>query len=81
MDTVKSGIVDQNLRQLSELDLSSRDPIDGFNLDDTDASIWVKGVAVEIFCMTKNKGGRKLLSHLSELSSHLVLRSAAEAVA
>ena len=52
MDTVESGIVDQNLRQISELDLSSRDPIDGFNLDDTDASIWVKGVAVEIFCMT-----------------------------
>ena len=44
-------------------------------------TIWVKGVAVEIFCMTKNKGGRKLLSHLSELSSHLVLRSAAEAIA
>ena len=43
MDTVESGIVDQNLRQLSELDLSSRDPINGFNLDDADASILVKG--------------------------------------
>jgi hypothetical protein len=88
VDTVESGIVDQDLRQLSELlDLSSRDPIDGFTLDDTDASIWVKGVAVtylEIFCMTtvfQNKSGRKLSSHLSELSSHLVLRSAAEAIA
>ncbi len=88
MDTVESGIVDQDLRQLSELlDLSSRDPIDGFTLDDADASIWVKGVAVtylEIFCMTtvfQNKSGRKLSSHLSELSSHLVLRSAAEAIA
>ena len=34
---VESGIVDQDLRQLSELDLSSRDPINGFNLDDADA--------------------------------------------
>ena len=39
MDTVESGSVDQDLRQLSELDLSSRDPINGFNLDDADASI------------------------------------------
>ena len=87
MDTVESGIVDQDLLQLSELDLSSRDPIDGFTLDDADASIWVKGVAVtylEIFCMItvfQNKRGRKLSSHLSELSSHLVLRSTAEAIA
>ena len=36
---VESGIVDQDPRQLSELDLSSRDPINGFNLDDADASI------------------------------------------
>jgi hypothetical protein len=43
VDTLESGIVDQDLRQLSELNLSSRDPIGGFNLGDADASIWVKG--------------------------------------
>ena len=43
VDTVESGIVDQDLRQLSELDLPSLDPIDGFNMDDAEASIWVKG--------------------------------------
>ena len=39
---------------------------------------------VEIFCMTtvyQNKSGRKLSSHLSEFSSNLILRSAAEAIA
>ena len=80
MDTVKSGIVDQNLRQLSELDLSSRDPIDGFNLDD---NMGQRGGCRDLLYdySIQNKSGRKLLSHLSELSSHLVLRSAAEAVA
>ena len=43
MDTVGSGIFDEDLCQLSELDLPSRDPIDGFNLNDADDSIWVKG--------------------------------------
>jgi hypothetical protein len=91
------------------LDLSSRDSINGFNLGDADASIWVKGeqykkfpkfhlaaitrvgsalqvavTYVEIFCMPtvyQNKSGRKPSSHLSEISSHLILRSAAEAIA
>ena len=39
---------------------------------------------LEIFCMTtvfQNKSGRKFSSHSSKLSSHLILRSAAEAIA
>ena len=44
MDTMGSGTIFQDPLVLSKLDLpSSPDPVDGFNTDDVDVSIWVKG--------------------------------------
>jgi hypothetical protein len=42
-NTAGFGIIDQDLRRVSELNAPLRDPIDLFDPEEADVSIWVRG--------------------------------------
>jgi len=42
-NTAGFGIIDQDLRRVFELNVPSRDPIDWFDPEEADVSIWVTG--------------------------------------